>query len=189
MLQVLAPPPLGSEDSASGQFVRNLQAGIRRFFGPTALRPPRRPARHERAGGVIASVVDPGGRVLVGVFGHVAQLLRTLAARYGATVERVDAQWSTPVDASLMARPIRQNPSRPSSTSPARASRTAHRWHGDSRTSHALGAIQPVLQPLVGESERKGKGRWRKSYVCRAVADVLVPNRTEGIRSDLLINY
>src|SRR5205823_10559321 len=59
---------------------------------------------------VIASILEPGERALVGVYGHFGELLCTLAARHGATVERANAEWGTPVDAAEMAARIRRNP-------------------------------------------------------------------------------
>jgi (S)-ureidoglycine-glyoxylate aminotransferase len=47
---------------------------------------------------LLASLLEPGDRVVVGIYGHFGELLCTLAARHGATVERVDAEWGTPVD-------------------------------------------------------------------------------------------
>src|SRR5207302_993081 len=55
----------------------------------------------------LASLVEPGDRVLVGVYGHFGELLCTLASRHGGVVERVDADWGTAVDADAMAHKIR----------------------------------------------------------------------------------
>src|SRR5437879_723154 len=58
----------------------------------------------------VASLVEPGDRVLVGVYGHFGELLCTLASRHGGVVERVDADWGTAVDADAMAHKIRASP-------------------------------------------------------------------------------
>lgn len=57
---------------------------------------------------VIASVVEPGSRVLVGVYGHFGELLCTLAMRHGAQVERVETEWGTAVDLESMRSAIRR---------------------------------------------------------------------------------
>jgi (S)-ureidoglycine-glyoxylate aminotransferase len=59
---------------------------------------------------VLASLVEPEDRVLVGVYGHFGELLCTLAMRHGARVERVDAEWGQPVDTADMAARIRRDP-------------------------------------------------------------------------------
>jgi (S)-ureidoglycine-glyoxylate aminotransferase len=59
---------------------------------------------------VIASVLEPGDRVLVGVYGHFGELLCTLAQRHGGSVERVDAEWGVAVDARAMVASIRAKP-------------------------------------------------------------------------------
>jgi (S)-ureidoglycine---glyoxylate transaminase len=55
----------------------------------------------------LASLIRPGDRVLVGVYGHFGELLCTLAARHGALLERVDAQWGAPVDVDAMVNRVR----------------------------------------------------------------------------------
>ena len=113
VLQALAAPPLAIDDPACNRLMVELHQRIRDVFQARASGA-RATVVHgaSRSGleAVIASVVEPGDRVLVGVYGHFGELLCTLAARHGATVERVDAEWGTPVDASEMAARIRQNP-------------------------------------------------------------------------------
>jgi (S)-ureidoglycine-glyoxylate aminotransferase len=55
-------------------------------------------------------VLEPGDRVLVGVYGHFGELLATLAGRYGAVVERVEAEWGTPVSVEELVGQVRQRP-------------------------------------------------------------------------------
>src|ERR687886_589287 len=57
---------------------------------------------------VLASLVEPEDRVLVGVYGHFGELLCTLAMRHGARVERVDAEWGEIVDLEALCRAIRE---------------------------------------------------------------------------------
>jgi len=58
---------------------------------------------------VLASVIEPEDRVLVGVYGHFGELLCTLATRHGARLARVDAEWGEPVDADDMVARIRRD--------------------------------------------------------------------------------
>jgi (S)-ureidoglycine-glyoxylate aminotransferase len=60
----------------------------------------------------LASLIEPGDRVLVGVYGHFGELLCTLATRHAAQVERVDAEWGSPVDVDAMVARIRKDPPR-----------------------------------------------------------------------------
>jgi (S)-ureidoglycine-glyoxylate aminotransferase len=60
----------------------------------------------------LASLVRPGDRVLVGVYGHFGELLCTLARLHGAEVERVEAEWGEPVDVDKLTARIRQQPPR-----------------------------------------------------------------------------
>jgi (S)-ureidoglycine-glyoxylate aminotransferase len=60
----------------------------------------------------LASLIRPGDRVLVGVYGHFGELLCTLAGLHGAAVERVEAEWGQPVDADTLAARIREQPPR-----------------------------------------------------------------------------
>jgi (S)-ureidoglycine-glyoxylate aminotransferase len=59
---------------------------------------------------LIASLIQPGERVLVGVYGHFGELLCSLAARHGAVVERVEAvEWGSPVRPEDVVARVRQN--------------------------------------------------------------------------------
>src|SRR5579864_401758 len=111
VLQALAAQPMAGDDPGFGAFLENLHSRFRKGF-----QDPDPPAvavsGASRSGleAVIASVVEPGACVLVGVYGHFGELLCTLAARHGATVERVEAEWGMPVDADAMATRIRERP-------------------------------------------------------------------------------
>jgi (S)-ureidoglycine-glyoxylate aminotransferase len=58
----------------------------------------------------LASVLERGDRVIVGNYGHFGELLCTLAERHGAVVERVAAEWGTPVDVDALVSRIRAAP-------------------------------------------------------------------------------
>ncbi len=56
---------------------------------------------------VLNSLIEPGDRVVVGVYGHFGELLCTLASRHGAEVVRVDAEWGQIVEPASMIQAIR----------------------------------------------------------------------------------
>jgi (S)-ureidoglycine-glyoxylate aminotransferase len=112
VLQTLATPPIAPDDPAFGALLDDVSAFGRAVFqttnaGTLAV------AGASRAGieAVLASAIQPGDAVLVGVSGHFGELLCTLATRHGANVERVEAEWGTAVDPEeLAARVRRKNP-------------------------------------------------------------------------------
>jgi (S)-ureidoglycine-glyoxylate aminotransferase len=112
VLQAMAAPPPLPGEPAFDRLLDDLQALGRRVFrtaNPATLAVPGA----SRAGieAVLASLVEPGDRVMVGVYGHFGELLCTLAARHGATVERVEAPtWGEPVDPAALVRAIAQRP-------------------------------------------------------------------------------
>src|SRR4051812_23410592 len=113
VLQALAAPPVSTEDPDFGRFleeVSDLIGGVfRAEHGWRLAVPGASPSGLEAA---MVSLVQPGDRVLVGVYGHFGELLCTLAARHGAQVERIDAEWGTAVDAEALAQRVRDQPPR-----------------------------------------------------------------------------
>ncbi len=111
VLQALATPPIAPDDPAFGALLDDVSALGRAVFQTTnactlAV------AGASRAGieAVLASTIKPGDSVLVGVYGHFGELLCTLAARHGATVDRVEAEWGTAVNPDDMLARVRQRP-------------------------------------------------------------------------------
>src|SRR5215472_1680625 len=113
VLQALAAAPTPVDEPIFERFLHELSGRLRRVFQADQARTLAVPGA-SRAGleAVLASAIAPGDRVLVGVYGHFGELLSTLAARYGAVVERVDAEWGTPVASDVLAGLIRQHPPR-----------------------------------------------------------------------------
>jgi len=114
VLLALAAAPIAPDDPAFGGLLDDVSALIDQVFqSPSSACSVAVPGA-SRAGleSVVASLVEPGDRVLVGVYGHFGELLCTLAARHGAQLERVDAEWGAPVDAEAVAARIRDNPPR-----------------------------------------------------------------------------
>jgi (S)-ureidoglycine-glyoxylate aminotransferase len=130
VLQVLAAAPIPADDPAFERVLHDLSDRLRSVFQASAARTLAVPGA-SRAGleAVLASVIEPGDRVLVGVYGHFGELLCTLATRHGAAVERVEAEWGRTVDVELMAARIRRE-----------APKLAAIVHADTSTG--------ILQPL-----------------------------------------
>jgi (S)-ureidoglycine---glyoxylate transaminase len=110
VLQTLASAPLAGDDPAFGVLLGNVSARLRQVMQAQQAGAALAVPGASRAGleAVLASAIEPGDRVLVGVYGHFGELLCTLAARHGATVERVDADWGTPVPVEIIARRVRE---------------------------------------------------------------------------------
>jgi (S)-ureidoglycine-glyoxylate aminotransferase len=133
----MATPPLPPDDPAFERLLDDLGARIRSVFRTEARGLAVPGASRSGLEAVIGSLVAPGDRVIVGVYGHFGELLCTLAARHGAIVERVEAAWGQPVDGELFADTIRKNPPK-----------LAAIVHADTSTG--------ILQPLerIGEACR-----------------------------------
>lgn len=111
VLQALAAAPIPADEPVFERLLHDLSDRLRRVLQAGQARTLAVPGA-SRAGleAVLASVIEPGDRVLVGVYGHFGELLYTLATRYGAVVERVEAEWGTPVAADVLAARVRQAP-------------------------------------------------------------------------------
>jgi (S)-ureidoglycine-glyoxylate aminotransferase len=90
----MAGPPLAADDPCLAELRDDVNLLLRRTFCTLQAVTMAIPGA-SRAGieAVLASLIEPDDRVLVGVYGHFGELLCTLAARHGARVERVDAEW------------------------------------------------------------------------------------------------
>jgi (S)-ureidoglycine---glyoxylate transaminase len=114
VLQAMAAAPLAADDPAAAELFDSLTDLSRQAFqaGPHAHGFAVAGASRAGLEAAIASLIEPGDRVLVGVYGHFGELLCTLAERHGAQVERVDADWGQPVDPEAFAQRIRTRPPR-----------------------------------------------------------------------------
>jgi aspartate aminotransferase-like enzyme len=111
VLQALATAPIATDDPAFGGLLDDVSTFGRAVFQTTnactlAV------AGASRAGieAVLASTIEPGDSVLVGVYGHFGELLCTLATRHGAAVERVDAEWGSAVNPEEVVARVRRRP-------------------------------------------------------------------------------
>jgi (S)-ureidoglycine-glyoxylate aminotransferase len=111
VLRAMAAPPLAPDDPCLVTLLEDLSDLLRKSFRTAAGAVWAMPGA-SRAGieAVLSSLIEPGDRVLVGVFGHFGELLCTLAARHGASVERVDAEWGQCVDPEALVAAVRRAP-------------------------------------------------------------------------------
>src|SRR5579864_4474705 len=112
VLQAMAAAPLAADDPATADLIADVTQLCQSIFQaePSSAGVAVPGASRSGLDAVLTSLMRPGDRVLVGVYGHFGELLCTLAARHGATVERVEAEWGMPVDADAMATRIRERP-------------------------------------------------------------------------------
>lgn len=103
VLRAMATPPIAADDPCYAAVLQDLTYRLRQVFCTQTANVVAVPGA-SRSGieAVLNSLVEPGDRVLVGVFGHFGELLCTLAARHGADVARVDAEWGWAIEPSRM---------------------------------------------------------------------------------------
>jgi (S)-ureidoglycine-glyoxylate aminotransferase len=112
VLQAMTAAPIAPDDPAYAVLLDDVASLARAVFRTANACTLAVPGA-SRAGieAVVASLVEPGERVLVGVYGHFGELLCTLAARHGATVERVEsAEWGRPVQPEDIVASVHHNP-------------------------------------------------------------------------------
>jgi (S)-ureidoglycine---glyoxylate transaminase len=113
VLQALASAPVAPDDPAFRLVLADFTAHEHAVFQTTnRLTVPVPGASRAGIEAVLASLIEVGDRVLVGTYGHFGELLCTLATRHGGVVERVEAEWGTPVDVDEMIHRIRRQPPR-----------------------------------------------------------------------------
>jgi (S)-ureidoglycine-glyoxylate aminotransferase len=114
VLQAMAAQGLAADDPALQQLLVDVSQLCRAIFQAEAGARCLAVGGASRSGleAALASLVRPGDRVLVGVYGHFGELLCTLAKLHGAEVERVEAEWGKPVDADHLAARVRARPPR-----------------------------------------------------------------------------
>jgi (S)-ureidoglycine---glyoxylate transaminase len=109
VLRAMATPPLAADDPCVAELLAHIDELLRRTFRTSSAHTLPVPGA-SRAGieAVLSSLIEPGDRVLIGVYGHFGELLCTLAGRHGATVERVDAEWGWCVEPEMLVDAIRR---------------------------------------------------------------------------------
>jgi (S)-ureidoglycine-glyoxylate aminotransferase len=109
VLRAMAVPPLPSDHPEYAALLDDLTCDLRKVFcasSAIALVVPG--ASRSGIEAVLNSLVEPGDRVLVAVYGHFGELLCTLASRHSADVERVDAEWGHIVDPAAVSVALRK---------------------------------------------------------------------------------
>lgn len=104
VLEALARPPIGYLDPELFEALTELQANLRTVFGTqnefTVALTGTGMAGMESC---FANLVEPGDTVVIGVHGFFGARMCEMAARYGANVVRVDAEWGKPLDTDKLA--------------------------------------------------------------------------------------
>jgi aspartate aminotransferase-like enzyme len=111
VLQAMVAAPVATDEPAFGQLlddVGSLGRAVFRTAHPATLAVPG--ASRSGIEAALASLIEPGDRVLVGSYGHFGELLCTLAARHGGVVERLAAEWGRPVDPAALIDRLRADP-------------------------------------------------------------------------------
>jgi (S)-ureidoglycine-glyoxylate aminotransferase len=114
VLQAMATQSLAADDPALLPLFADVSQLCGAIFQAEATACSLAVSGASRAGleAALASLIQPGDRVLVGVYGHFGELLCTLARLHGAEVERVEAEWGQPVDLDTLTARIRERPPR-----------------------------------------------------------------------------
>lgn len=113
VLRALATPLIGQFDPAFTAIMDEVAELSRRVF-QTANRRAFPVSGSSRAGleAAIASLVEPGDRVLVGNYGRFGDLFCELARRYGAEVDQVAVPWGQAIEPAVLARWLRERPAK-----------------------------------------------------------------------------
>ena len=112
VLQAMTAAPIAADDPAYAALLDDVSSLARTAFQTANVSTLAVPGA-SRAGieAVVASLVEPGERVLVGVYGHFGELLCSLAERHGAAVQRVKAaEWGRPVEPEAIVASVRHDP-------------------------------------------------------------------------------
>jgi aspartate aminotransferase-like enzyme len=113
VLRAMAAPPLGALDPTFTALVDEAAELCRYVFRTRSWRSFPAPGA-ARAGleAVLASVVEAGDRVVVGVNGQFGELLAEIARRYGADVAPVEGEWGRVLEPDALAAALRQRPTK-----------------------------------------------------------------------------
>jgi (S)-ureidoglycine-glyoxylate aminotransferase len=111
VLRALATPLVGQFDPAFTRIMDEVGLLERRVFGTTNVHSfPASGASRAGIEAVLASLIEPGDRVVIANFGRFGDLLVELARRHGAEVESIDVAWGEIVDPALVEASLRRRP-------------------------------------------------------------------------------
>jgi len=103
VLEACSRPPVGYLDPELFQALAEIQEGLRPLFGTSSeLTIAMTGTGMAAMEACFANLVEPGDQVLVGVHGFFGARMVEVAARCGARVTRVDAEWGQPLDPARM---------------------------------------------------------------------------------------
>jgi (S)-ureidoglycine-glyoxylate aminotransferase len=113
VLRALGMPLIGQFDPAFTAIMDEVSELSRRVFR-TANRRAFPVSGSSRSGleAALASLIEPGDRVIVGNFGRFGDLFCEIARRYGAEVDSVDVEWGQIVEPDEIVRRLRTGPAK-----------------------------------------------------------------------------
>jgi len=113
VLRALGMPLIGQFDPAFTAIMDEVSELSRRVFR-TANRQAFPVSGSSRSGleAALASLIEPGDRVIVGNFGRFGDLFCEIARRYGAEVDSVDVEWGQIVEPDEIVRRLRTRPAK-----------------------------------------------------------------------------
>src|SRR6266536_5915259 len=113
VLRALATPLIGQFDPAFTAIMDEVMELSRLVF-QTANRQAFPVSGSSRAGleAALASLIEPGDRVVVGNYGRFGDLFCEIARRYGADVDPIEVPWGRIVEPDDIIRRLRERPAR-----------------------------------------------------------------------------
>ncbi|MCC6173936.1 MAG: alanine--glyoxylate aminotransferase family protein [Chloroflexi bacterium] len=109
VLRALATPLIGQFDPAFTRIMDDVSELSRRAFQTTNRRTfPVSGSSRAGLEAALASLIEPGDRVVVGNYGRFGDLFCEIARRYGAEVDSVDAEWGTVVEPEAIVARLRE---------------------------------------------------------------------------------
>ena len=113
VLRVMTTPPIGYLDPEWLAFMDEEQALLREVWqteNPLTLALSGTGSSGMEA--AIANFLEPGDRFIVGVNGFFGNRMCDMAARYGATVTKIEAPWGEPIKKEQIAEALKQGPAK-----------------------------------------------------------------------------
>jgi len=89
----------------------------------------------------LSNFIEPGDRVLIGVIGYFGERMVEMASRYGATVDRIDADWGEVLDTDIITTALKKHPYK-----------LLALVHGETSS----GALQPDIKAIAAAAHQQG---------------------------------
>ena len=110
VLQAMAMPVIGHLDPAFLQIMDDVQELLRFVFQTqNRLTIPVSGTGSAGMEAALSNLIEPGDRVLIGIIGYFGERMFTMAGRYGATVDRIEAPWGQVLDVDAVKKQLAQH--------------------------------------------------------------------------------